>query len=65
MSAATEAIDYVSNAVEKDLVLVLISGGASALFCKPTKMISLEDKIKITNVLLKCGANINEINTIR
>ena len=65
VSAATEAIDYVSNAVEKDLVLVLISGGASALFCKPTKMISLEDKIKITNVLLKCGANINEINTIR
>jgi glycerate 2-kinase len=50
---------------ENDLVFVLISGGASALLEIPQKGISLDD-VKIVNTLLfACGADIEEINTLR
>jgi hydroxypyruvate reductase len=50
---------------EDDLAIVLISGGSSALFTYPVDGISLAD-LKITNqILLSCGADIREINTIR
>ena len=48
---------------ENDLLIVLISGGGSALLSKPR--VSLNDLQKSTDLLLKSGANINEINTIR
>ena len=50
---------------ENDLVLVLISGGGSALFTQPVSDVTLDDMQALTQVLLKCGANINEINTLR
>jgi hydroxypyruvate reductase len=50
---------------EDDLVICLISGGGSALLPSPAEGISLQDKQKMTNILLECGANINEINAIR
>lgn len=50
---------------EKDLVLFLISGGGSALLPLPVDGISLEEKQKTTQLLLDCGADIIEINTIR
>jgi len=46
-----------------DLLIVLISGGGSALLSKPR--VCLKDLQNVTDLLLKCGANINEINTIR
>jgi glycerate-2-kinase len=53
------------QAKEDDLVICLISGGGSSLMPLPRGKISIADKKKITNVLLKCGATINEINTVR
>lgn len=50
---------------ENDLVLVLISGGGSALFTQPVADVTLDDLQTLTQVLLKCGADINEINTLR
>jgi hydroxypyruvate reductase len=48
-----------------DLVICLISGGASALLPLPAEPVTLEDKQATTRLLLACGANIHEINTVR
>ncbi|MEN6392867.1 MAG: glycerate-2-kinase family protein, partial [Anaerolineaceae bacterium] len=50
---------------EDDLVLCLISGGGSALMTEPCPGVSLEDLKKLNQLLLACGANIEEINIIR
>ena len=50
---------------ERDLVLVLISGGGSALLTLPSPGISLTDVQALTGALLRCGATINEINAVR
>jgi len=50
---------------EDDLIICLISGGGSALMPCPVEGVSLEDKQRITGLLLGCGAAINEINSIR
>ena len=50
---------------DKDLVLVVISGGGSALFTDPVPGVTLDDLKRLTQVLLDCGAKISEINTIR
>jgi len=56
-------LDVAGLCGENDLLIVLISGGGSALLCKPR--ICLEDLQKTTDLLLGSGADINEINTIR
>jgi glycerate-2-kinase len=53
------------QATEDDLVICLISGGGSSLMPLPRGGISLQDKRKVTDALLKSGATINEINTVR
>jgi len=53
------------QAKEDDLIICLISGGGSSLMPLPRGKISIADKKEITNALLKCGATINEINTVR
>ena len=50
---------------ERDLVIVLISGGGSALLPLPVPGITLADYQALTGVLLRCGAEITEINAIR
>lgn len=50
---------------ENDFVLVLISGGGSAMLCAPVDEITLEDKITVTQSLLRCGASIHELNCVR
>ena len=62
---ARKMFHLVSKADEKSLVICLISGGGSALMCLPSADVSLEDKAKLTDALLKCGATINEINAVR
>ena len=49
----------------EDLVLVVLSGGGSALLPLPAEGISLEEKQEVTQLLLDCGADIMEINTVR
>ena len=58
-------IEAVSDLHEKDTVFFLVSGGGSALFEKPAGDLTLADFLDITDQLLKCGADIVEINTIR
>ncbi|MCX6054885.1 MAG: DUF4147 domain-containing protein [Chloroflexi bacterium] len=48
-----------------DIVLLLISGGGSALVCNPAKGISLDEIQSLTKDLLKSGATINELNAVR
>jgi hydroxypyruvate reductase len=50
---------------EGDLVIAVISGGASALLPAPAAPITLDEKQSTTRLLLKCGANIHEINAVR
>ena len=63
IATSEEAVKLVENLTEKDIVLLLVSGGASALFEKP--LISLDELRKVNDQLLKCGADIHEINAIR
>ena len=63
--AARRILDKVSGLTADDLVLVLISGGGSALLALPAGHISLADKQAINRALLKCGAHIAEMNTVR
>jgi len=57
-------VDLAKKAKEDDLVICLISGGASALFSLPNE-ISLGTLKKLTQLLLKSGADIYEVNTVR
>ena len=63
--AARRILDKVSGLTADDLVLVLISGGGSALLALPSNDIALVDKQTINRALLKCGAHIAEMNTVR
>lgn len=63
--AAKKIAQIAKNAKFGELVLVLISGGGSALIPFPVDSITLEEKIATTNLLLSCGATINEINCVR
>jgi glycerate-2-kinase len=58
-------LKIVQDARKDDLIICLISGGGSSLMPLPRDNISLSDKRVITNALLKSGATINEINTVR
>ena len=55
---------YLEGTTRNDLVL-LFSGGGSALVPYPAEKISLEDKIKINKKLIQSGADIKEINIVR
>ncbi|HEX3937140.1 MAG TPA: glycerate kinase [Xanthobacteraceae bacterium] len=59
------ALALADTAGEDDLVLVLLSGGASANWIAPAPGISFADKQATTRALLRSGANIGEINTLR
>lgn len=61
--ATDKVLEMVSDLNENDNVLFLLSGGGSALFESPK--IPLKDLQCLTQQLLACGADINEINTIR
>ena len=54
-----------SSLTAKDLLIVLLSGGASSLMPAPASGISLADKQRVTRQLLHSGADIGEINTVR
>jgi hydroxypyruvate reductase len=64
VKAAKEVIKFLQNRREDELVIFLVSGGASALLALPEK-ITLNDKIHVTDLLLRSGATIQEFNCIR
>ncbi len=63
--AAKFVKEFLKELKENDLVLVFISGGGSALLPYPVEGVELKDKIKLNKILLECGANIKEINSVR
>jgi glycerate 2-kinase len=65
ISATKRALKLADEVDAKDLVLVLLSGGASANWIAPAEGLALEEKQATTRALLKCGAAIGEINTVR
>ena len=64
-AAAGRIFRLVKGHTPDDLVLCLISGGASALLSLPTPGLTLGDKQDVNRALLKSGANIVEMNTVR
>jgi hydroxypyruvate reductase len=64
--AATErTLALAANATADDLAVVLISGGGSANWIAPAGQLQLAEKQALTRALLKSGADIGEINTVR
>ena len=62
---AERIAEIASAATAEDLVICLISGGASALLPFPAPPVTLEEKQTVTKLLLACGATIHEINAVR
>ena len=65
VEAARKVQELAESVGEGDLLLALISGGASALLADPSPPIELADLKELTGELLKSGADIGEINTVR
>jgi len=63
--ATERVIGLLEKADSGTLVVCLISGGGSALLVAPHRDISLAEKQQITQLLLRAGANIQELNTVR
>jgi len=64
VKAAKEVMKFLQNKRSGELVIFLVSGGGSSLLAMPNE-ITLDDKIYVTNLLLKSGATIQEFNCIR
>nr|MBI3611718.1 glycerate kinase [Nitrospirota bacterium] len=62
---AARVMALVNNLSHRDLVFVLLSGGASSLLPAPAAGLTLSDLRQTTRLLLACGASIQEINTVR
>ena len=65
VEAARRMMAIAESAGADDHVLMLLSGGASALLCLPGDRLSLASKQVVTRALLRSGAPVNEINTVR
>src|ERR1700704_1236090 len=65
LDAATRTLALADLAGDNDLVLVLMSGGASANWIAPAAGLALAEKQAVTRALLRSGAAIGEINTVR
>jgi glycerate 2-kinase len=64
-AAAADMLALVSGLDPQDLVICLLSGGGSALLPLPRDGVTLDDKVRTTDLLLRSGADITEINTVR
>jgi glycerate 2-kinase len=65
LAASARLLALAETATADDLVIVLISGGGSALTPAPAPPVTLEDKQAVTRLLLAAGATIGELNTVR
>ncbi len=64
VKAAKEVMKFVQNRKKDELIVFLVSGGGSSLLALPDQ-ITLDDKIHVTDLMLKSGATIQEFNCIR
>lgn len=65
MEGTKKILNVLKKVQKNDLIFVLISGGGSALMPLPAPGVSLANKQKITNLLMRSGASIHEINAVR
>lgn len=65
LRAAQKILSEVERLTPDDLLLVLLSGGGSSLLSLPAPDIPMADLQAVTRALLRCGASIQEINTVR
>ncbi len=65
LKGAEDTLKLAATAEADDLLLVLLSGGGSANWIAPADGISFEQKQKLTRALLRSGAPIGEVNTVR
>lgn len=65
VKAAEKMLRLARQADEDTLCVFLVSGGGSAILASPAFGITLEEKIQTTELLIKSGASIDEINTVR
>ncbi len=65
LEASKKIKNLLNESSESDIVIFLLSGGASSLLPMPSDGITLEEKQEVTQLLLDCGADIKEINTVR
>lgn len=65
LKGAEKIVDLINNAGRKDVIIMLISGGGSALLTLPKKNFSLDDIINVTKTVMEAGATINELNSVR
>ena len=65
VTATRAIVDLVREADEKTLIICLISGGGSALLVAPCEGITLREKGEVTDLLLRSGATISELNMVR
>ncbi len=64
-NAGFAALSLAAKTDGRDLLILALSGGGSAMACVPAPGIALEDKIRVTAALLARGASIDEMNTVR
>ncbi|MGC4097443.1 MAG: glycerate kinase [Nitrospira sp.] len=65
LRATQQLLDLTQRLTPRDLLIVLLSGGASSLLPAPVAGVTLTDKQHTTRMLLRSGATINEINVVR
>ncbi|HIJ55014.1 MAG TPA: glycerate-2-kinase family protein, partial [Deltaproteobacteria bacterium] len=65
MDACKEVFKIADRAGPGDLVITIVTGGSSALCSHPVAGITFEEKRAVHDLLLRCGAEIKEINTVR
>jgi glycerate 2-kinase len=64
-AAGRAALGFVASARRDDLIVLMLSGGASALMAVAAQGLRLNDKIAVTSALMNAGASIHELNTVR
>ncbi len=65
VSATRQILSLAHSLTQKDLLIVLLSGGASSLLCAPSPGLRLIDKQRTNRLLLQSGAPIHDINVVR
>ena len=65
IEACKKVFEIADRAGPDDLVITIVTGGSSALCCHPVTGITFEEKRTVHDLMLRCGAEIKEINTVR
>ncbi len=65
ITATAHLLSFLNDSTETDLVIVLVSGGGSALLCQPGEGTTVADEAHIVSSLMRAGATIQETNIVR